>query len=408
MKKTLLKKYANLLVTKGINVQKGQSVFITADVEQYKFVTLLVDAAYKSGADLVAVDWTYQSLTILNYRHRSLKSLSQLTPWAKAKYEYMSEKFPCRISLLSDDPDGLNNINFDKLTKTQRAVMPQIKPYRDKIENKHQWLVAAVPGEAWAKKLFPNERKSVAVEKLWQAILKTCHVTEDNDPVAEWDKANALSTSRCEKLNEQQFEYLTYKSSNGTDLKVGLMPESRWFGGLSKTLGGIEYNPNMPTEEVFTSPKKGIAEGRLVSTMPLSHNGRLVENFEFTFKNGKVVSYKAEKGEDVLKELLDMDEGASYLGEVALVPKESPIKETGILFYNTLFDENASCHFALGKGYSDTIEGFESMTEEDFKKLGLNESVIHVDFMVGTDDLVIKGHKGNKEFTVFENGTWAF
>ncbi|MFA6730095.1 MAG: aminopeptidase, partial [Eubacteriales bacterium] len=245
------------------------------------------------------------------------------------------------------------------------------------------------------------------VKMLWDAILKACHVDESNDVISEWGKLNAAFKSKKEFLTSQKFDYLEYKSKNGTDFRVGLMERSKWGGGSDTTLGGVVFNPNLPTEEVFTAPKRGEAEGKVVSTKPLSYNGALIENFEFTFKDGKAISWKAEKNGELLDKMLTMGENAAYLGEVALVPKESGVNKAGILFYETLFDENASCHLAFGEGYSDTVEGFETMTRDELKELGLNESMIHVDFMIGSDDLSITGFKGGKPVKIFENGNWA-
>lgn len=408
MTKRLLKKYAELIVKVGANVQKGQEVFVYGSADQYEFITLVVEEAYKAGAKQVDIQWSYQPITKLHYKKMSLKQLSKFPKWKEEKLKYQVENLPACIHILSDDPDGLKGINFEKMAKSRQATFPKIKPYREAMENKYQWTIAAVPSPKWAKKVFPNDRTSVAVSKLWDAIFTTCHLTPDNDAVDAWREHNRIFKERKEFLTAKHFDYLEYKSSNGTDFRVGLMPNSKWGGGSDTTLQGVSFNPNMPTEEVFTAPKKGVAEGRVVSTKPLSYNGVLIENFEFTFKDGKAVSWKAEKNGELLDKMLTMDEGASYLGEVALVPKESGVNKSGILFYETLFDENASCHLALGKGYSDTVEGFENMTEAELKECGLNDSMIHVDFMIGADDLSITGYKDGVAFEIFKNGTWAF
>lgn len=404
----MLKKYAELIVKVGANVQKGQEVFVYGSADQCEFITLVVEEAYKAGAKEVSVQWSYQPVTKLHYKKMTLKQLSLFPAWKEEKLKYQLDKLPACIHILSDDPDGLKGINYDKMAKSRQAVYPKIKPYREAMDNKYQWTIAAVPSPNWAKKVFPNERVSIAMKKLWDAIFTTCHLTEVNDAVDAWREHNKVFHSRKKFLTSKHFDYLEYKSSNGTDFKVGLMPGSKWGGGSDNTLQGVTFNPNMPTEEVFTAPKKGVAEGRVVSTKPLSYNGALIENFEFTFKDGKAVSWKAEKNGELLDKMLTMDEGACYLGEVALVPKESGVNKSGILFYETLFDENASCHLAFGKGYSDTVEGFESMTEEQLKECGLNDSMIHVDFMVGADDMTITGYKDGAPFEIFKNGTWAF
>ncbi len=407
MKKTVMKKYAELIARVGANVQKGQPVVIYADVGQSEFAAMVGEASYKAGASRVEYEWSCQPITKMNYKYRTLKSLSTVPAWRIEKLKLAVEEIPCRIHIESEDPDGLRGIRQDKVQKARRATYPILKPFHDALENRDQWTIAAVPGAAWAKKVFPGEKKNRAVERLWEAILQTVHVSEDNDPVAAWQAHNENFRARCAWLNAQHFDYLTYRSANGTDFRVDLIPEGRFCGGGETTLGGIFFNPNLPTEEIFTSPKKGGAEGRLVSTKPLSWQGQLIENFSITFEGGRAVSWEAERGKELLDRMLTMDEGAPYLGEVALVPKDSPISESGILFYNTLFDENASCHAAFGRGFNDTIEGFENRSQEECRALGVNDSMIHVDFMIGAPDLAVTGHKNGRATPVFENGTWA-
>lgn len=408
MNKTTLRKYAQLIVRCGANVQKKQEVVINCPVDQHDFALLVAEECYRAGASEVTMEWSYQPMTKLHYKKMTLKKLSEFPAWREEKLKHRANVLPAMLHILSDDPDGLNGVDFEKVSKSRQAVFPKIKPYRTAMESKYQWTIAAVPSPAWAKKVFPGERASVAVKKLWDAILATCYADGDNDTLAIWEKRNADFKKRCALLNEKKFDKLCYRSSNGTDFTVELMPVSRWGGGSDTTLGGITFNPNLPTEEVFTAPWKGRAEGRLVSTMPLSYNGALIENFEFTFHEGRVVSHKAEKNDDLLEKMITMDEGAAYLGEVALVPKGSGVAKCGVLFYETLFDENASCHIALGSGYADCMDGFENMTPDERKEKGLNDSMIHVDFMVGADDLSITGYKDGVPFEVFKNGTWAF
>ncbi len=408
MNKKLMKKYAELTVRTGANVQKGQDVFISISAELYEFATMLVSECYKAGARAVHMQWSYQPITKLAYKKESLKTLSTPLPWVVERYKYMADKLPARIVVLSDDPNGLSGVNFSKVSKANQAIYPIIKPYREAIENKHQWCIIAYPTPKWAKRVFPHLSPSKATKELEKAILSAVRITDDNDAVKAWDEHNKSFLERRRVLNSHHFDTLEFKSSNGTDFRVGFMEKSRWQGGSDTTVGGVVFNPNMPTEELFCSPKKGVAEGRVVSTKPLSYNGSLIENFEITFKDGKAVSWKAEKGKELLDEMLGMDEGASYLGECALIPKDSPINESGILFYETLFDENASCHLALGSGYADTVEGFETMTKDELKQMGLNDSMIHVDFMIGADDMTVIGYTNGVPFTIFENGTWAF
>ena len=408
MRKSVLRAYARLIARSGVNIQKGQEVFIAADLDQPEFVAMLVDECYKCKAKKVVVDWNYQPLQKLHVRHRSLTTLSRVEDYELARWQHYVDTIPCRIYLLSEDPDGLKGIDQTKLAKSQQAKFPIIKPYRDKIENRYQWCIAAVPGEAWAKKLFPGLRRSQAVEKLWEAILSTSRALE-GDPVANWDAHNADIHGRCDYLNSLHIRQLRYKSATGTDFTVGMIPQAHFCGGSEKSLQGIVFNPNIPTEECFISPKRGEAEGIVYASKPLSYQGQLIENFSVRFEKGKAVEVKAEKGEELLKTMIAMDDGASYLGECALVPQHSPIAESGILFYNTLFDENAACHLALGMGFADTINDFESKTLEECRALGINDSMIHEDFMIGCDSMNIDGIcEDGKVVPIFRSGNWAF
>lgn len=407
MKKSVLKKYASLIASVGARVKKGQEVIIYAELDQPEFVKILVEECYKLGARRVDVEWSYQPLTKIHVRHRSVKTLGEMLGWEIEKLKRRVEVLPVMIYLLSEDPDGLNGINQKKYSKGSQSRYKIIKPYRDMMENKYQWCIAAVPGAAWAKKVFPECRKNEAVEKLWDSILTTSRC--DDDPVKAWEEHNAFLKNRCDYLNSLDIESLHYTSSNGTDLTVGLIDGSQFLGGGEYTLQGDYFNPNIPSEEVFISPKKGAAQGVVCSVMPLSYRGELIDNFSIRFENGKAVEVHAEKNEDLLKELISMDEGAAYLGECALVPYDSPIRKSGILFYNTLFDENAACHLALGEGFSQSIKGSENMTLEQCREMGINQSIIHEDFMIGADDLDVTAEtKDGKTVQIFKNGNWAF
>ena len=407
MNKTRLRKYAYLIATKGANVQKGQEVFITAELDQPEFVEMLAKECYKLGAKKVVVDWSYQPLEKLAVKYQSSKTLGALDDWQMKKWEHQLDVLPAKIYLTSEDPDGLKGVNQTKYSKARAARSIAIKPIRRKMENHYQWCIAGVPGAAWAKKVFPGVRASVAVEKLWEAILDTSRVWDD--PALEWDKHNDDLLKRCNYLNSLGLKKLIYKSKNGTDLSVGLIPEALFCGGGENTTEGIYFNPNIPTEEVFTSPKRGEAEGIVYSSLPLSYGGQLIENFYMRFEGGKVVESGAEKNADLLREMLSADEGASYLGECALVPYSSPIRKSGVLFYNTLYDENAACHLAIGMGFTNVLRDFEKYTEDEAHALGINDSVTHVDFMIGTSDLCITGiDKNDNEVKIFENGEWAF
>ncbi len=413
MKKTFLKEYARLLVRSGIAVKKGDIVIINAGLDQPEFVKMCVEECYRAKAARVMVEWSYLPLTKLNVNNMSAKLLGKVEAFEEEKLKYRLENNVAMLHLVSDDPDGLKGINQKKYAEGMAAKMKVIKPYRDAMDNKYKWCIAAVPGEAWAKKVFPGERTSVAVEKLWNAILLASRVIDKEgnllDAGVEWMKHNASFNRRCKILNEAGLVELRYKAKNGTDLKVGLIENGSFMGGGENTLGGEYYNPNIPTEEIFTSPKAGVAEGIVYSSMPLSWRGEIIDNFSLRFENGRVVEAKAEQNEELLKTMVGMDEGASMLGECAFVPYNSPIRESGIMFYETLFDENAACHFAIGRGFTNTIVDYDKYTNEEMKEMGINDSALHVDFMIGTDDLSIVGiKKDGSEFTIFENGLWAF
>ncbi len=408
MDKTKLEKYAKLIAGSGLNVQKGQKVVIQCGLDQPDFVTMVVEECYKLGAASVIVKWSHMPVTKLNYTYRTLETLSTVTPVERAEWQSRVDELSCLLWLDSDDPDGLSGTDNEKISKANMARYPVIKPYRDAIENKYQWCIAAVPGREWAKKVFPDLSVEEAVEKLWEAILYTSRISDD--PVKEWETHNATLAKRCEFLNKYKFDRLEYKSSNGTDFTVGLNPKGIFCGGGETTLGAnVYFNPNIPTEEVFTTPMRGRAEGKVVATKPLSYQGKLIENFWFEFKDGKVVKLGAEKNGDLLEKMVSMDEGAAYLGEVALIAYKSPINDTGILFYNTLFDENASCHLALGRGFNNCLEDYEQYTNEQCRELGVNNSMLHVDFMLGSADMSIVGVTADgKRVQIFKNGNWAF
>ena len=408
MKKTILRKYAKLIARVGVKIRKGQDVVIQAELDQPEFVEMLTDECYKAGARKVTVEWSHQPLQKYHVRHRSLKTLSTLDDWEVAKLEHYADTLPCRIYLISEDPDGLCGINQEKNAKALQARYKVIKTIRDKMENKYQWCIAAVPGVKWAKKVFPGERASRAVELLWEAILKTSRV--DEDPEEAWRKHNEDLARRCEYLNSLGIESLEYKSSNGTDLKVGMIPDALFCGGGEYALGsGNYFNPNIPSEEVFTTPKRGEAEGIVYSTKPLSYRGELIEDFSIRFEGGRAVEVKAKRGEELLKQMISMDEGAAYLGECALVPYDSPIRNSGILFYNTLFDENAACHLALGMGFSNCLKDYEKYTLDECRAKGINDSQIHEDFMIGSEDLSITAHtRDGRDVPIFRDGNWAF
>ena len=407
MKKSILREYARLIVRCGANVQKGQDVNIYADLDQPEFVKMVVEEAYKAKAREVIVFWEYQSLQKIHTRYQSVKTMGTVHEWQKARQQHYCDTLPCRIHLISEDPDGLKGVNMQKMAKARQMSYPILKSYIDQRDGKQQWTIAAVPGAAWAKKVFPGLPKGKAIEKLWEAILFTSRVTDD--PLGAWETHNANLKARCDYLNALGIQSLHYTAENGTDLTVGMISEAVFCGGGEVSRQGIFFNPNIPTEECFISPMRGKAEGIVYSTKPLSYQGQLIENFSLRFENGKVVEAKAEKGEQLLNTMISMDEGAAYLGECALVPQASPISESGLLFYNTLFDENASCHLALGAGYADTIRDHHNKTLDECRELGINDSMIHEDFMIGCDTMNIDAICADgKVVPVFRNGNWAF
>jgi len=408
MKKRLLKNYARLIVKTGINLLPGQDVVIRADLDQTDFVITVTEECYKAGARKVEVEWDVQKLSKLHQKYRSLETLSKVEKWEEERLSHRSTTLPCMIYLLSEDPDGMNGIDREKYAKSAQERYKVIKPYRDKMDNKYQWCIAAVPGKEWAKKMFPDLSTKQAIEKLWEAILYTSRADGD-DPIDAWRKHNENTHKRCDFLNSLNLESLEYYSSNKTSLKVGLIENSMFLGGSEKTLLGNTFNANIPSEEVFISPKKGEAEGIVYSTRPFSYNGELIEDFSVRFEKGRAVEVRAKKGEELLKQLINMDEGSGYLGECALVSYDSPIRKSELIFYNTLFDENAACHLAFGAGFTNTLCDYDKLTIEECHARGVNDSMVHEDFMIGSPDLKIVGNtRDGKQVLIFENGTWAF
>ena len=407
MKQKSLRNYARLIARVGVNIQKGQDVILYCDLDQPGFVELLVDECYKAGAKKVKVEFDYQPLEKLHVRHQSVTTLAKVEEWEKARLQHYVDTLPCRIYLESQDPDGLKGINQKKLSKAEQKSYPIYKHYWDQMEDNYQWCIAAVPGAAWAKKVFPGLSRGKAVEKLWEAILYTSRVTED--PIAEWEAHNRNLEERCAYLNDLGIAELHYRGDNGTDLMVGMIPEAKFIGGCDVTRKGIRFDSNIPTEECYISPMRGKAEGIVYATKPLSYEGELIEDFWIRFENGKAVEVKAGKNQALLEQMISMDEGAAYLGECAFVPVDSPIARSGMLFYNTLFDENAACHLALGRGFADTIRDFETKTLDECRALGINESMEHNDFMIGYEGLDVDAvTRDGRVVPIFRRGKWAF
>ena len=390
-------------------MQKGQPVIIVAGLEQPEFIELLAAECYRAGASEVEVDWRHQPLTRLAVRYKSAKKLGEVKAWEEEKQRWQTEALPARIVVLSEDPDGLAGIDQAKYAAGMQARYQKLRPYIDARENREQWCIAAVPGEKWAKKVFPELPKGRAVERLWEAIL-SCSRALEGDPLENWRLHDLDIKARAEALNAMGLTALEYRDPNGTELRVGLIPEALFLGGAERCpVNGVEYNPNIPSEELFVTPRAGDAEGVVHATRPLAVQGVLIEDFWLRFEGGRVVELHAEKNEDALRTLVGMDEGAAMLGECALVPYESPIRESGILFYNTLFDENAACHLALGRGYSSNIRDYEKYSLDELRAMGVNDSMVHEDFMIGSAELDITGLTASGErLPIFRSGGWAF
>ena len=409
MDKNLLKKYAKLAVNTGVNIQKDNILVITSPIETAEFARLIAEEAYKAGAKDVVVHYSDQQLTKIKLENSSLETIADYPAWMAEGYNYYARQGACFISIAASDPDGLKGVSVDKIGTSQKARTTALKEYYDNsMSNKCRWCVLSVPTLSWAKKVFPNASDEEAMESLWDVIFKTVRVDTEN-PVTAWEKHNAYLEEKIKFMNNNNFKSVHLKSANGTDLNIELPEGHIWAGGSERDVNGIPFNANMPTEEVFTLPKKTGVNGIVYSSKPLSYGGNLIDNFSITFKDGKAIDFTAETGYDVLKQMLESDEGAKYLGEVAFVPYNSPISNSKLIFFNTLFDENAACHLAFGRAYESCVKDADKYSEEELEKIGVNNSIIHVDFMIGTSDLEVTGINENGEtIQIFSNGNWAF
>lgn len=408
MFKELLSKYARLAVVKGINLQKEGLLVINSPIECSEFARMIAEEAYKAGASDVVINYSDEKFNRIRFSNASTETLSFTPEFEKDKYDYYVAKGASFLSISASDPDILKGIDPSKISAVQKSRRSALKNYHDAcMSNKNKWCIVSVPTESWAKKIFPELTSSEAVEKLWDAIFTVMRIKED-DPVEAWNNHINLLHKKVKELNEHNFEYLHFTNSLGTDLKVGLVKNHIWCGGEDVSLDGVKFIANMPTEEVFTTPKLDGVNGTVFSSKPLSYAGNLITNFSITFKNGEAVDCTAETGLDVLKELINTDEGSKRLGEVALVPYNSPISKSNIIFFNTLYDENASCHLALGSSYPSCIKDGDTMSEEESLKAGANSSLTHVDFMIGTNDTNIVGVKADgTKVQIFKDGNWA-
>lgn len=408
MEPKLLQDYARLIVEAGVNPDKGQAVMLYAELDQPDFVRMVVKALYEHGVSEVILRWEDSWCRRLDYAHVEEAVLSTPKPWMAPRLEWQVEKLPATLWLESTPPDIFDGLDSEKIARSEGALRKFAKPYRDRREGKHQWCIATVPSIGWARKVFPGLTDTDAVERLWEAILAACYV--DGHSVENWTRIQADFDRRAKLINGYQFKSLRYQASNGTDFTVGLIPNSQFEGGECRDLSNRAFQANLPSEELFVTPKKGAAEGVLVATRPLlTHTGALIDGFSIRFHEGKAVEWHAQKGEHDLEMLMATDEGAAYLGECALVPFSSPINQSGLLYYSTIFDENAGCHFALGAGYNETVVGHEKMTLDELRALGVNDSTIHEDFVVGCADLDITGLSADgREIAVFRKGEWCF
>jgi len=409
MDHTMLEKYARLIVKTGVNIQKDQTLVIASPIECAFFTRMIAQYAYEAGARDVVVAWKDELLSKIRFLQAPEDVFEEFPEWQKDFYLSYVKQGAAFVSIAASDPELLKDVNPGRLVKVQKASNTALKEYRERLmSNKNTWCVVSIPTKSWAKKVFSELSEEEAVAKLWDAILKTVRV-DTQDPVAAWEKHKQNLKKSSDFLNSNQFQYLQYKNSLGTDLKIELPKNHIWLGGSEYTPEGLEFVANMPTEEVFTLPKKTGIQGTVVSSKPLNYNGNVIDHFSLTFKDGKIVDFTAEQGYEILKGLIETDEGSYYLGEVALVPYNSPISNSNILYFNTLFDENASCHLAIGKAYPVCIKDGENLAKEELEALGVNDSLVHVDFMIGTKDLEIIGTTAaGKEIPVFKNGDFAF
>ncbi|WP_188454672.1 aminopeptidase [Virgibacillus oceani] len=401
-------KYAELALKTGVNLQKNQALMINAPIEGADFTKIVARKAYELGAKDVHINWVDDELTLLKYENAPDEVIADYPEWKVKLHDTFAEDGAAVLNIRSTNPDLLKEIDPSRVAKSTKAAAEAMKNFRQYTMNDRiTWSIISIPTGDWAQKIFPEKSKEDAVASLWDAIVKIVRVDKD-DPIAAWEEHNAALKTARELLNKKNYKKLLFKAP-GTNLEMELPEGHIWKGGSAVSEKGITFNPNMPTEEVFSMPHKYGVNGTVSSTKPLNYGGSLIDNFSLTFKEGKVVDYKAEQGEDTLKHLLETDEGASRLGEVALVPHESPVSQSGLIFYNTLFDENASCHIALGKAYPTNLKGGAKMDEDELDKHGVNDSLTHVDFMIGSEELDIDGVKedGSTE-AVFRNGTWAF
>jgi aminopeptidase len=405
-----LKQYADFIIRVGTNVQPGQTLIINCSLEAAPLCRLCVRSALEAGARDVRVDWSDSEVARTRMELASEEALCDVKPYVLRSYlDYAeSEGGVCLLRIYADDPEMYAGLDAGKINRVGVARRQATEEWRDYTMNDRiQWSIAAMPSKAWAKKIFPDLTEEVAIEKLWQLIFDVCRVT-NGDPVNEWEAhLNRLSELR-DKMNELDLESVHFRSSNGTDLTVGLAEGAHWESAVSKSERGVTFLPNIPTEEVFTAPHKDHVDGIVYGTKPYAYNGQLIKGFHVTFKDGKVIEHGAEENADLFAELLNTDEGARHIGEVALVPASSPINRSGALFYSTLFDENAACHIAFGASYPGTTKDGTKLTKEELLARGMNQSMLHEDVMIGAEDTEITGLcRDGRTVQIFKDGGWV-
>ncbi|PZE21730.1 aminopeptidase [Paenibacillus xerothermodurans] len=403
-----LEKYAALAVQVGVNVQPGQTLVVTAPLASAAFVRMIAKRAYAAGANNVHIEWYDDEITRIKYDMAPAETFKEYPMWRARGWEEMAENNAAFLSIVASNPDLLKGVDPQKIADANKAAGQALQKYRSyAMSDKISWSIVAVPSEDWAAKVFPDADENLQMESLWNAIFDATRINTE-DPIAAWREHTKTLDAKAARLNEKNYRALHYQGE-GTDLTIELPQGHLWVSGGSENAKGTPFVANMPTEEVFTAPKKDGVNGTVRSTKPLSYGGNLIKDISVTFDKGKIVDIQAAEGLDVLKRLIQTDEGAAYLGEVALVPHRSPISETNLVFYNTLFDENASSHLAIGNAYAFCLAGGKEMSEEELTQKGLNSSIVHVDFMIGSADMNIDGElpDGTKE-AVFREGNWAF
>ena len=405
-----LREYARLLVEVGVNLQKGQTLVISSPVDCAPFARLCAEAAYAVGAREVVMRWGDDTISRLTFLHAADELFDSVPEWMKVMMNGLAEEGAAFLSIIGNDPEAFLGVDPERMLRSSRASGRDLEPFRTRLmANRNAWSLGAIPVESWAKKVFPDCGGDEAMEKLWDAIFKSVRITGAGDAVERWRAHEALLRARIDRLNAWHFESLHYRNGLGTDLVVRLPKGHLWAGGSSATPEGLRFIANMPTEEIFTAPQRDGVNGVVYAAMPLVYNGNIIEGIRFVVREGRIVEAHADKGEELLLTAIDVDEGARYFGEAALVPYDSPIRNQEILFYDTLFDENAACHIAFGEAYPECVQGGEDMSREELAAAGLNSSDTHVDFMIGTADLSIVGRQADgTEIEIFRDGNFTF